>query len=443
MRIGLKVAEVTTSRGHSRSSQVGGHPPTSPLTSSCVVMTPSCRYTDTCLSAFLPGSSSSSSKRPHDTILGNEDSTTPPTTSTQKRRRAEKTPASISHEKTHGKAVEIIKIPGNETLTGTTRSDAYPPQIDMEQIPLDDDDNSLIDPVLLAEGAILAGVIAGATAHTLPEAAEEEVFNRITNRDRPTAPSIGSVQQVTSLKPLDYTRYLSSINVVSSHAFANKAKKLHASALEAYAGNSRDPPSLFVLRCKNHVLGCDYSTTKKETLKLHDIRCKITQPKPIKPFPCSECGRRYSSKRSFDRHYQDSHTPWIPKTCHEPRETCDPNHIYQTRSEYKIHHSKFHVRSASEYEPARCPIPECGDDRILKTRLALDFHLLRAHKLAADEAKQWKRSFVPASYVPQKCPVGGCTSTRLYSTRQLLKEHLKTKKHNLSPDDVSAYLDTT
>lgn len=63
-------------------------------------------------------------------------------------------------------------------------------------------DDSLIDPVLQAEGANLAGIIAGATTDTLTEAAEDEAFNRITNADSVTEPGVGSAQQVLSLNPL-------------------------------------------------------------------------------------------------------------------------------------------------------------------------------------------------------------------------------------------------
>ena len=178
-----------------------------------MIITSSCNYTNTCLSAVPTESSSSSSKRPHTTALDNEASITPTTTYPQKRRRAGKPPATTNQEEIHGKAVGKDKSPSDKTLTGTTQSDTGPPQINLEQIPLDDD-NSLIDPVLLRKGAMLAGVIAGATVDTLTEAAEDELFYRITNPDRDTAPSIGSLQQVMSLNPLDYTRFLSATNLL-------------------------------------------------------------------------------------------------------------------------------------------------------------------------------------------------------------------------------------
>ena len=88
---------------------------------------------------------------------------------------------------------------------------------------------------------MLAGVIAGRMVDTLTEAAEDELFNRITNPDRDTAPSIGSLQQVMSLNPLDYTMFLSATNVVR-----------HSKLAPTTPGTAKTLP--------NHIYGCDFSS---------------------------------------------------------------------------------------------------------------------------------------------------------------------------------------
>ena len=125
-------------------------------------------------------------------------------------------------------------------------------QIDLEEQPLDNDAlNGIdvpIDPALLAEGNDLADVIAGVEEQTLNEAAEEAVFDNITHSNSDSAGSIFNVNG------LEYVKLLSSINVVRIRSPVKQG--LRQSFFGSFAGNSRDPPTFFMHKCKNPPNGC-------------------------------------------------------------------------------------------------------------------------------------------------------------------------------------------
>lgn len=93
------------------------------------------------------------------------------------------------------------------------------------------------DLALLAEGHSLADMIAG--NQTLNEVAEEATFNNILHSGSDLEDSIFNVNG------LEYVKILSSINVVRTLGEVGIPQL--QPILQSFAGNSRDPPTVFMV----------------------------------------------------------------------------------------------------------------------------------------------------------------------------------------------------
>lgn len=289
-----------------------------------------------------------------------------------------------------------------------------------------------IDPALLAEGDGLADMIAGVEGHTLNEAAEEVVFDSIMHS------GFDSEDSIFNANGLEYVKILSSINVVRTGHQAGQT--LLQSSLKSFAGNSRDPPTAFMYKCKNSPNGCVHTTHLPSRLERHEIVCQFTSSKPTTPpppFPCSDCPKGYQSKGDLNRHVKRVHASWVPRSC--PTKTCDPGRIFETKEDYNLHQRKYHHSVNTDFKPTRCSYPGCVYDKVHKTYSALKDHLLTVHKLNADQRKAYLPFFKKKPFVARTCPVP-CENPTVYKHPSDLKKHLQSKAHTFSDAEVESYL---
>ena len=159
----------------------------------------------------------------------------------------------------------------------------------------------------------------------------------------------------------EYVRLLSSINVVQNQHL----EKHSHSRLAEHAGNSRDPPTFWIYRCKNHAQGCGFSSVRLDSIKGHEILCA---PKPVKttPFQCLQCPKSYSTTSLLRKHVKRIHEAWVRRTCSS--KTCDqPTTLFATRKEYHSHLNKFNDARATSFTPARCTYPGCTHETEFKS----------------------------------------------------------------------------
>ena len=140
-----------------------------------------------------------------------------------------------------GRAAVVVTVQPGDRLTHATCIDGTHVQTDLE-IP--------IDPILLAQSMNLASTIAGAEDEELPDAAEEAVFDRLTD------PNSHSQHPTSGLSPIELVAFLSTINVVRLERGNLLTGSMIQGTLQSWAGNSRNPPTPHMKLCKNHMFGC-------------------------------------------------------------------------------------------------------------------------------------------------------------------------------------------
>ena len=306
-------------------------------------------------------------------------------------------------------------------------------QIDLSEEPSPDD--IPIDPVLLAEGNHLVNIITGfGEDTTLTEGAEDAIF------DRTIDPDAFSPLHTSEMSTLEYVKFLSTINVVRNASIASLGSSRSPGALLAYSGNSRDTPRLFEMLCKNVQYGCDYTHPVPAKLDLHAVRCTYTSPPKVprkeEMFLCDICPAKYDTEHSLKGHIKMKHD-WQPRTCPNPRESCDPNYIFQTASEFSKHCADFHKQRLLS-KPTRCPVAGCPSEKTYELYDTLRQHLARNHKLNAKESRQYLPPKRKRSKFAQRCPVQGCSSSSVWPSLTGLRKHLKT--HQLPTDELDQYL---
>ena len=217
---------------------------------------------------------------------------------------------------------------------------------------------------------------------TLTEAAQDAIFTRIVDGARSTHPRL-------MLSPLEFVKFLSTINVVHHQRMAGGPLSNRPARLESYCGNSRDSPSLFQKQCRNVNLGCNYVTVREDALRRHEATCTRTSESApsTKSFPCPHCPLAYTRKSGLTTHIRSKHDDYVPKACQHPRETCDPD-IFPNKAEFDKY-VKEHYKSndIEAYQPAPCPVSGCTHDRVIPTSQALRGHLTRVHKFNAAQSR--------------------------------------------------------
>ena len=100
-----------------------------------------------------------------------------------------------------------------------------------------------------------------------------------------------------------------SINVVRNWDLSDGKRSLLPTLLAAYEGTSRDPPTLFLYKCKNQSKGCTYSSDRLACLQMHEVGCTIA-PKYDRPSQCSKCASRFETATVLRRNVQKVHNVW-------------------------------------------------------------------------------------------------------------------------------------
>ena len=295
-----------------------------------------------------------------------------------------------------------------------------------------------IDPELLAQGISLANTVAGASDEELPDAVEDAIFDRIVD------PHAHSQHCKFSLDPLAYVTFLSTTNIIRNQFIAVRKASERPELLQRFAGNSRDAPTLFMAQCKNHVFGCMFTTANMVTLTAHENRCQLTSfdaLKPAKLFTCPTCSKLYVSEVGMNAHLKRVHETWVPKTCGQPRKTCDTTVLYSTQNEYDRHMKQYHQGKTLLFNPGRCTVPGCSVNTVHQTYDGLRGHLTYFHKFNAKDARPYLPKFPKRpKFAQRKCPVEGCKSNATLRSLSQLKAHLQSRVHDLTVDEIDAYL---
>ena len=295
-----------------------------------------------------------------------------------------------------------------------------------------------IDPELLAQGMSLANTVAGASDEELPDAVEDAIFDRIVD------PDAHSQHCKFSLGPLEYVTFLSTTNVIRNQFIAARKASERPELLQPFAGNSRDAPTLFMAQCKNHVFGCSFTTANMNTLTAHETICQLTSfdtLKPAKSFTCPKCSKLYVSEVEMNAHLKRVHEPWVPKACGQPRVTCDTTVLYSTQNEYDRHMKQYHSGKTLLFNPGRCTVPGCSVNTVYQKYDGLRSHLMSFHKFNANDSRPYLPRFPKRpKFVEQKCPVQGCKSEVTIRSVSQLKAHLQLRGHDLTMDEIDAYL---
>ena len=294
-----------------------------------------------------------------------------------------------------------------------------------------------IDPELLAQGMSLANTVAGASDEELPDAVEDAIFDRIVD------PEAHSQHCKFSLDPLEYVTFLSTTNVIRNQFIATRKASQRPEHLQTFAGNSRDSPTLFMAQCNNHVLGCSFTTANMAALTAHQTLCQVTSldTKPAKSFTCPKCSKGFTQERGMDRHVKRFHEPWVPKTCGQPKQTCDTTVLYQTQIEYARHMRRYHDSGTLLFNPSRCAVPSCNVNTVYQNIDALRAHLHSYHKLNAKDSSPYLPKFPKKTrFIERKCPTNACNSKVIFKSPGALKAHLQSGLHDLTMDEIDSYL---
>ena len=341
-------------------------------------------------------------------------------------------------------ADDILRV--LETDESRTDLNEMDPTSPVQGIQLTDEagtDIGVMDPSLLEAGEKLIGTITGLGSEVPTEAAEAAIFDRI------AAPSSTSNGHMSDMTLMEYTTFVSKVNVVRNSSLIQMSTAELVEAFETYGGNSRELPTLYRFVCKNSGNGCGYTSVGHGLLKFHEVHCKYVDeyvdmvPVSKKPFPCGQCSAEYDSKDSLNHHIREKHTEWVPRTCKTPRESCDPEQIFETLKDWNRHVRENHKDiTKSNYRPSPCPVPDCTYTKVRPTISAMKNHLMNIHGLTEKTAGDYwprarKRTPAPSQLV---CPIEGCTSKKdPWSHRSDFERHLK-QVHKLSGVELESLI---
>lgn len=135
-------------------------------------------------------------------------------------------------------------------------------EAEVEGTPEQDDDIYDVDS---AGATNLQRTIRGRYDAIVTEAIEEVVFEEM------LAPT---TNPKVHCDPIEFVRFFSRVNFSSSQTLVGFGKKAQR-RLPVYTGNSRDPVTLFLTRCTNASLGCEYQMKNRTLLAVHEKKCPL------------------------------------------------------------------------------------------------------------------------------------------------------------------------
>lgn len=295
----------------------------------------------------------------------------------------------------------------------------------------DPEDN--IDPALLALGNQIGNIVAQKD-QARSEDMEALIFD-------PTSHPIEVAREDDS--HATFVERFMAINVIANHKLARQKPAMDFAFTTYYTGNSRDKPTLFRYSCPNAPFGCTYTTTDHVYMdNQHSRFCSIEKLSESKsnPFTCNhgDCRSAFKTESDLRTHIKKYHTAWVDRSCGGEGDNCDPNYLFKSQSELQLHQTKFHHHF--NYTPTTCGIPGCTSKAIFQTPASMNSHLRKQH--SKEEAATAKTRPEPrrAKFKPRKCPVENCKSETVWKKEKHLLEHLKTRKHGLSEEEVNVYI---
>ncbi|KAK5171127.1 uncharacterized protein LTR77_004271 [Saxophila tyrrhenica] len=253
-----------------------------------------------------------------------------------------------------------------------------------------------------------------------PDDIDDETFEQTVATE--LAPASDTVQLtgnafVQKFAAINVFRTTSRFNIDNPTALAKRVS----------SGNSRDPPSPYIFRCKQP--NCPYSTRLHQDFERHTGLCTGFSAPPKKEFPCpyDDCDKAYSSEMSLKTHL-DEHR-FTPRPC--PRCPDKPDVLYRTRAELNAHGQKVHTALPTA---ALCPLQkDCGSKKLWDNRTNLKKHLRELHRLQGKDAD---------AYLPKVGNGKGFTCTVLscrqeFSKITQLRLHMR-EEHQLSAKEALA-----
>ncbi|KAK7711430.1 hypothetical protein SLS64_005454 [Diaporthe eres] len=247
---------------------------------------------------------------------------------------------------------------------------------------------------------------------------------------------------VLGLPGMQFIDHFAKINVVRNKTLNSMSVSRLEESLPKHVamGNSRDKPTLFLIRCPNAHLGCDYANTSQDLVVSHTGACNhlLQQKLPEaafekvdRPFRCDRdgCTTAFRSQVDLNRHIKDLHD-FTPKKCELPDCPRPDVVVWTSRSAYNAHTREEHDK---DWTPSKCGVPDCTHTTVFLTRKTYGSHLTRIHHLRGAE----KEKYLPARTMPfaaRRCPIEGCKLQTVYKIRALLKRHL-VKGHKFEEGD--------
>ncbi|KAK4506430.1 hypothetical protein PRZ48_000162 [Zasmidium cellare] len=229
-------------------------------------------------------------------------------------------------------------------------------------------------------------------------------------------------------------------------SFAEQAGSLKGTiANHCDQGNSRDPPTPFVIRCQVPP-NCTYTSIFPNKVQRHEETCTEAKqsaqqdaaalketaqdadadqsrrcPRPNCSY-VSTVKDEKNVKTSIKQHIKQAHD-FEPRECEV--DGCMPGHMFTTKPQWQSHQLKYH----SGRWPTSCRVPGCAESEQFSSQGSYNTHLKKAHGLheSAERLQYYPPSSAPKGYVPKQCVAEGCTLPRIYKAPVQLKDHLMSK----------------
>jgi len=290
-----------------------------------------------------------------------------------------------------------------------------------------------IDPRLLAESEALENALGGSDGTHLDPMIEETILDSLQD-------SSSSGDGHISAAPLGFAKYFSSINVICNQGMITT--RGWEARVHLYVGNSRDPPSRFVMSCPNAQYGCKYKTHENASLNQHGYTCPSTSPEAArklnepKQYKCTveNCPKSFPRKGALKQHVSDVHE-FIPKPCPKG---CDPSKVYLKPDPLKYHVKAAHTEQTGDAIQIQCTVPGCKSKHIFTKRSNYKEHLQCVHKLFRQAQSPYLKTKQP--YTPHNRSFPGCADkTSAFSQPDSLRRHLK-RKHECIGDEAEEYI---
>ncbi len=249
----------------------------------------------------------------------------------------------------------------------------------------------------------------------LDEGLDYALLQCTTNISLPNADmdlAFGKLQQ----SPNYFVTFFSRVNVIRNSELKSTA------SLEAFNGNSREPASRYMFRCKN-APGCPYKALASRAVDKHELIC-TGAPK---------VGTKVSTKTSEARAY-------TPRACAGGHKDCDTTYVFPTMREYETHRSKCHIATIAEFDPTPCTYPGCSLKKVFTTFASYRGHLIHVHKIAGNKTGLSLYLVYKSTNQPCPIPVKGICNEKKMWTPQGLSAHLRHKPHNLSSEQCRSVM---